>query len=70
MWAGDERRIMGSKDKNDKEPWPLKEASILVIEDHAFVLDLLERMLKIRVGGLHAARSGEDAFYNREKIPT
>jgi len=60
---------MGSKNKKEQEPRPLKEASILVVEDHTFVLDLLERMLKPHVGGLHAARSGEDAFYNLEKSP-
>lgn len=54
---------------DDKAPRPLKNASILVVEDHIFVLDLLERMLKPRVGGLHGARSGEDAFYNLEKTP-
>lgn len=41
-----------------------------MVEDHTFVLDLLERMLKPHVGGLHAARSGEDAFYNLEKSPS
>jgi CheY-like chemotaxis protein len=60
---------MASKSSKDKEPRPLKEASVLVVEDHTFVLDLLERMLKSRVGGLHAARSGEDAFYNLEQNP-
>ena len=57
------------KKSDDKGPRPLKSASILVVEDHAFVQDLLERMLKPRVGGLHGARSGEDAFYNLEKTP-
>ncbi len=59
---------MGSKDK-DKTPRPLKEASVLVVEDQNFVLDLVESMLKSHVGGLHAARSGEDAFYNLEQNP-
>src|SRR5262245_7348073 len=54
---------------DDKAPRPLKQASILVVEDHTFVLDLLERMLAAKVGGLHSARSGEDAFYNLEKTP-
>ena len=53
----------------DKTPRPLKKASILVIEDHTFVVDLLERMLKPRVGGLHGSRSAEDALYNLEKTP-
>jgi len=56
--------------KDEKAPRPLKAASIIVVEDHAFVLDLLERMLKPRVGALHGARSAEDAFYNLEKTPT
>lgn len=58
------------KKPDDKAPpRPLKSASILVVEDHNFVMDLLERMLKPRVGGLHGARSAEDAFYNLEKTP-
>jgi CheY-like chemotaxis protein len=54
---------------DDKGPRPLKNASILVVEDHTFVRDLLERMLSSRVGKLHGAVSAEDAFYNLEKIP-
>ena len=57
------------KKSDDKPPRPLKSASILVIEDHSFVMDLLERMLKPRVGSLQGARSAEDAFYNLEKTP-
>lgn len=37
------------KKSDDKAPRPLKTASILVVEDQAFVLDLLERMLKPRL---------------------
>ena len=33
------------------------------------MLDLLERMLKGKVGGLHGARTVEDALYNLEKTP-
>ncbi len=57
------------KKSDDKAPRPLKNASILVVEDQTFVMDLIERMLKPRVGGLHGARSAEDAFYNLEKAP-
>jgi CheY-like chemotaxis protein len=55
---------------DDKSPRPLKAASILVVEDHSFVLDFLERMLAGKVGGRHSARSDEDAFYNLEKTPS
>jgi len=57
------------KKPDDKPPRPLKNASILVVEDHSFVMDLLERMLKPRVGSLQGARSAEDALYNLEKTP-
>ena len=52
---------------DDKPPRPLKSASILVIKDHSFVMNLLERMFKPRFGSLQGARSAEDAFYNLEK---
>jgi CheY-like chemotaxis protein len=57
--------------KSDTEltPRSLNAASVLVVEDHSFVLDLLERMLAGKVGGLHGARSAEDALYNLEKTP-
>jgi len=57
------------KKPDDKAPRPLNTASIIVVEDQTFVLDLLERMLKGRVAGLLGARSGEDALYNLEKTP-
>ena len=52
-----------------KAPRPLKEASIIVVEDHTFVRDRLTRMLKPVVGALHGAVSAEDAFYNLEQTP-
>ncbi len=58
------------KKPDDKAPRPLKNASILVVEDQTFVMDLLERMLKPRVGALQGARSAEDALYNLEKTPS
>ncbi len=54
---------------DDNAPRQLKDASVLIVEDHTFVLDLLERMLTSKVGVLHSARSAEDAFYNLEKSP-
>ncbi len=62
--------VVGAKSTSDaKTVRPLKEASILVVEDQSFVLDILERILRPKVGGLHGARSAEDAFYNLEKTP-
>jgi len=60
---------MFSNDKSEIPVRSLKEASVLVVEDHTFVRDLLERMLKGRVGGLHGAQSAEDALYNLEQRP-
>ncbi len=58
-----------SRSKDKDQPRPLSSASVLVVEDHTFVLDLLERMLKGKAGCLHGARSAEDALYNLEKAP-
>jgi len=60
---------MASKDKSELTVRPLKDASVLVVEDQNFVRDILERMLKERVGALHGAKTAEDAFYNLEKNP-
>src|SRR5690606_4998434 len=60
---------MASKDKSELTVRPLKDASVVVVEDQTFVRDLLERMLKDRVGALHGARTAEDAFYNLEQNP-
>jgi CheY-like chemotaxis protein len=57
------------KSNTDQPTRSLNAASILVVEDHRFVLHLLERMLAGKVGGLHGARSAEDALYNLEKTP-
>lgn len=54
------------------EPKPsvaLSAASVIVIEDHTFVRELVQRMLKGRVNALHGAASAEDALYNLEQNP-